>query len=93
MRYMYVKWLHKDPGAPVQIYSEIGDDSYERRKVEIYKNGRKGFADTSEEYGGTALGVMPVPPLKDIAAQPEFEPKEISAEEFQKIWMKRRGTA
>ena len=35
MRYLYVKWIHKDPGAPVHLYSEIGDDSYERRKVEI----------------------------------------------------------
>ena len=47
MRYLYVKWLHKDPGAPVHIYSEVGDDSYERRKVEIYADGRKGFADES----------------------------------------------
>jgi hypothetical protein len=93
MRYMYVKWVHKDPSAPVHLYSEIGDDSYERRKVEIYKDGRKGFADSSEEKNGTVLGSMPVPSLKEIAAQPEFEPKEISAEEFQKIWMKRRGTA
>ena len=90
MRYLYVKWLHKDPGAPVHLYSEIGDDSYERRKVEIWADGRKGFADGSEEKGGTVLGSMPVPSLKEIAAQAEFQPKEISAEEFQKMWMKRR---
>jgi hypothetical protein len=93
MRYLYVKWVHKDPSAPVHIYSEIGDDSYERRKVEVYKDGRKGYADSSGEFGGTALGVMPVPSLEDIAAQPGYEPKVISAEEFQNIWMKRRGTA
>jgi Domain of unknown function (DUF6881) len=90
MRYLYVKWLHKDPGAPVHIYSEVGDDSYERRKVEIYADGRKGFADSSEEAGGTVLGSMPVPSLKEIAAQPGYEPKEIPAEEFQRIWLKRR---
>ena len=56
MRYLYVKWTHKDPGAPAHIYSEIGDDSYELRKVEIWADGRKGFADSSEEDGGTALG-------------------------------------
>jgi len=92
MRYLYIKWVHKDPSAPVHIYSEIGDDSYERRKVEVYKDDRKGFADGSEEVGGTALGVMPVPSLEDIAAQPEYQPEDISAEDFQKIWMKRRGT-
>ena len=91
MRYLHIKWVHKDPGAPVHIYSEIGDDSYERRKVEIFKDGRKGYADSSGEYGGTALGSMPVPSLKEIAAQPGFEPKQIPAEEFHDIWMKRRG--
>jgi len=90
MRYLYIKWKHKDPGAPVQIYSEVGDDSYERRKVEIYADGRKGFADESEQAGGTTLGVMPVPSLKEIAAQPEYEPKVIDQEEFQRIWMRRR---
>ena len=90
MRYLYVKWVHKDPGAPVHIYSEIGEDSYELRKVEIYADGRKGFADASEEVNGTALGSMPVPSLKEIAAQPGYEPKEIPVEEFQRIWLKRR---
>jgi hypothetical protein len=90
MRYLYVKWVHKNPGDPVHLYSEIGDDSYERRKVEIWADGRKGFADGSEEKGGTSLGVMPVPSLKEIAAQPGCEPKEIPAEDFQKIWLKRR---
>ena len=90
MRYLYVKHVHKDPGAPVQTYSEIGDDSYELRRVEIYADGRKGFADGSEEAGGTSLGIMPVPSLKEIAAQPGYEPKEIPVEEFQRIWLKRR---
>ena len=90
MRYLYVKWIHKDPGAPVHLYSEIGDDSYARRKVEIYAAGRKGFADGTEEAGGTSLGIMPVPSLKDLAAQPEYQAKEIPQEEFQRIWLKRR---
>ncbi len=90
MRYLYVKWTHKDPNAPVHLYSEIDDDSYECRKVEIWADGRKGFADGSEAKGGTVLSDMTVPPLKVIAALPEYEPKEIPAEEFQKIWLKRR---
>ncbi len=90
MRYLYVKWLHKNPGDPVHLYSEIGDDGYELRKVEIYADGRKGFADGSEEAGGTVLGSMPVPSLAEIATQPEFQPKTIPQEEFQRIWLKRR---
>jgi hypothetical protein len=90
MRYLYVKWTHEDPGAPVHLYSEIGNDSYETRKVEIWADGRKGFADSSEAKGGTVLSDMAVPSLKEIAALPEYAAKEIPAEEFQKIWMKRR---
>ncbi len=90
MRYLYIKWVHKDPGSPVHLYSEIGDDDYERRRVEVWADGRKGFADGNEEKGGTALSVMPIPSLKDIAAQPEYQPKTIEAEDFQKMWMKRR---
>ena len=90
MRYLYVKWTHKDPGAPVHIYSELGDDRFELRKVEIWADGRKGFADSTEEAGGTALGSMPVPTLAEIAAQPEYQAKEIPQEEFQRIWLKRR---
>ncbi|MDE2163963.1 MAG: hypothetical protein KGL29_14755 [Alphaproteobacteria bacterium] len=90
MRYLHVKCLHKNPNEPAHLYSEIGDDSYERRKVELYADGRKGFADETEEAGGTSLGIMPVPSLAEIAAQPGFEPKEIPQEEFQRIWLKRR---
>jgi hypothetical protein len=90
MRYLYIKWVHKNSGDPVHLYSEIGDDSYERRRVEIWADGRKGFADESEEKGGTSLSSMPVPSLKEIAAQPEFQPKAIEAEDFQKLWLKRR---
>ncbi len=90
MRYLYVKCLHKNPNEPLHMYSEVGDDAYERRKVEIYADGRKGFADETEDAGGTSLGIMPVPPLAEIAAQPGFEPKEIPQEEFQRIWLKRR---
>ncbi|MGA7711705.1 MAG: hypothetical protein WCA81_07380 [Rhizomicrobium sp.] len=90
MRYLYVKWTHKDPGAPAHIYSELGDDRFELRKVEIWADGRKGFADSTEEAGGTALGSMPVPSLAEIAAQAEYQAKEIPQEEFQRIWLKRR---
>jgi hypothetical protein len=90
MRYLYIKWVHKNPGDPVHLYSEIGDDGYELRRIELWANGRKGYADANEEAGGTALSVMPVPSLKEIAAQPEYQPKQIDAEEFHKLWLKRR---
>jgi hypothetical protein len=90
MRYLTIKWVHKNPADPVQIYSEIGNDSYELRRIEVWANGRKGFADANEQQGGTELSVMPIPTLAEIAAQPEYEPKAIVAEEFHKLWLKRR---
>jgi hypothetical protein len=90
MRYLYVKWVHKDPGAPLHIYSELDGDSYETRKVEVYADGRKGFADGSESAGGTVLSDMKVPSLKELETMPEYQAKEIPAEEFQKMWLRRR---
>lgn len=90
MRYLYIKWTHKNPRDPVHLYSEIDGDSYECRRLEIYADGSKGFADASEQTGATVLASMPVPSLAEIAAQPGFEPKEIAAEEFQRQWMRRR---
>ncbi len=90
MRYLYIKWIHKNPGDPVHLYSELDDERYEVRKVEVFADGRRGFADAHEEYAGTVLGTMPVPPLAEIAADKQFEPKEIAVEEFQRIWLKRR---
>jgi hypothetical protein len=90
MRYLDIKWTHKDPGAPVRLYIEVGEDGYESRKVELYADGRKGFADSSEEAGGTSLGFMPVPSLAELKTLPEYQPKEISQEEFQRNWLKRR---
>ncbi len=90
MKYLYVKWIHKNSGDPVHLYSELDDERYEMRKVEVYADGRRGFANSEEEVGGTALGQLPVPSIAEIAEQKEFEPKEIPAEEFQRIWLKRR---
>jgi len=90
MRYLYIKWVHKNPADPVHIYSEIGNDSYELRRIEIWADGRKGFADENEQKGGTELSSMAVPSLAEIAAQPEYQPKTIVAEEFHKLWLKRR---
>lgn len=90
MRYLSIKWVHKNPADPVQIYSEIGPDSYERRRIEIWADGRKGFADENESKGGTGLSSLPIPSLKEIAEQPEYQAKAIDVEDFQKLWLKRR---
>lgn len=86
MKYVKVKWLHALDDTPVLLYSELDSDMWEVRKVEIYADGRMDFADREERSGSTKLGIEPLPPLEAIAADPEFEPVTISADEFESVW-------
>jgi len=62
----------------------------EVRKVEIWRDGHKGFASAIEFTPDTRLGEIPVPELPEISADPEFDPSEISQAEFEEVWMRRR---
>ena len=39
MRYFKIHWLHSFIDEPEYIFSEIDEEGYEVRKVEIFKNG------------------------------------------------------
>jgi hypothetical protein len=86
MRYIRVEWLHSNPDEPILLYSELDDEGHELRKVEIFRDGHAGFASESETAADTLLGEKPVPPLQEIAEDPQFRPASISREEFGKIW-------
>jgi hypothetical protein len=88
MKYMLVKWRHESEDEPVLLYSELDDDRWEVRKVEVYRDGQCDHANSTESTGSTRLGEIPVPPLAEIAAAPEFEAKEISEHEFEEVWAK-----
>nr|WP_245820131.1 hypothetical protein [Amycolatopsis azurea] len=68
------------------MFSEVGADGYECRKVERFRDGRLGWADERHEVGGTSLGEVPVPPLDEINAQREFSASRIDGDEFERIW-------
>ena len=86
MKYYEVKWIHNEPKDPVFIYTEIDKDQWEHRKVEIWADGHKGFADKSREVGDTRLGTEAWPDLKQISSDPQFALKEIAKDEFESIW-------
>ena len=86
MRYIKVKWRHASDSEPVLLYSELDDNRFEVRKVEVYADGRCGYADGVSNSGDTRLGEVPVPPLDEIAADSDFEPTEIAREEFDEAW-------
>jgi len=86
--YIKVKWLHNDADYPVLLYSELDDFRWEIRKVEIWADGKVGYASSIGDDGKTRLGITTVPPIDVIAANNEFEPVEIPKAEFEKIWTK-----
>jgi hypothetical protein len=86
MKYQKVRWLHNSPNEPIWVFEEISDERYEQRKVEVFPDGSFGYADQTQESQGTRLAWEPVPSLADIALDPQFEPKEISQEEFENFW-------
>ncbi|WP_394837690.1 DUF6881 domain-containing protein [Pendulispora rubella] len=91
MNYIRVNWRHSHPDEPITLYSELNAERWEVRKVEVFKCGRYGFAGTEESSGDTKLGEMPVPDLDEIATDPQFEPAEITREEFEDAWNQRHS--
>lgn len=86
MNYLKVQWKHASPNDPILLYSELDDARWEVRKVEVFPDGRMGYAGSNSAFGGTRLGKVPVPSLAEIAADPEFAPAVISRAEFEAIW-------
>ncbi len=91
MNYIQVKWKHVFPAEPVLMYSELDENRWEVRKVEVFPDGHRGYASTAGSFGGTRLGKEPIPPLAEIAADSQFEPAEISREEFERVWANRQN--
>lgn len=86
MNYIRIDWKHELPSEPICIYSEVDDNGWERRKVEVFRSGVIGYASKLSSVGGTGLSKEPLPSLMEIASDPQFEPTSISSVEFDQIW-------
>lgn len=84
--YLKVRWLHSDPQYPVLLFSEIDRNRHELRKVEVFADGRLGFAAEDWSTGDTALGEVPVPLPDEISADPQFLVESTSSAEFETLW-------
>ena len=91
MRYLRVTWKHSFPDEPVLTYSEVDENDWEVRVVEVFPDGRKGFASPAESTGSTRLGEDPIPSVDEISAIPEFEAVEISRNDFEDVWANRKN--
>ena len=89
MEYFTVYWFHSfDDEEPRIFYSEIGDDRYEVRKIEVYDDGSFGMAGSDFSFGGTELGEKPVPSLEEINGDTQFKADAITPGEFEALWVK-----
>jgi hypothetical protein len=86
MWYLKVDWHHEFPDEPVTLYSEVGDDGYETRKVNVFPDGHLEWADSAHESAHTGLGEIAVPPIEEIDEQDEFTATEISRDAFEAVW-------
>ncbi len=89
MTYLMVKWEHSSPDEPCVLYSELDEQRMERRKIDVYPDGRWGFADEHEEVGGAMLGEASTLTVDRLNADSEFEAEVIDREEFEKMWRDR----
>ncbi len=90
MRYIKVDWQHDVAGDPVTIFSELDEQLWEHRKIEVFRDGRLGYADKDEEVGGSILGIEPWPDLDRLGQEPEFVIEDISKEQFEDRWSQRK---
>jgi Domain of unknown function (DUF6881) len=90
MRYIKVDWKHDVTGDPVTIFSELDEQLWEQRKIEVFRDGRLGYADKDEEAGGSMLGIEPWPDLEELGREPEFVIEDISKDEFENRWSQRK---
>ena len=79
--FLRVEWHHDNPADPVQLFSALDAERWERRKVKIW-------ADGSSQTSDSRLGTAPIPTLAEIAADPQFSVTEISAAEFDAVWVR-----
>ncbi|MFJ2825932.1 DUF6881 domain-containing protein [Streptomyces toxytricini] len=86
MEYWCVNWLHDFPGDLVTIYSEIGDDGYETRKVHLYRDGRTVRADEQHESVEIGLSEVPVGDIAEVDLQPEFQASVVTRAMFEDAW-------
>ncbi|MFS1512656.1 DUF6881 domain-containing protein [Chengkuizengella sp. SCS-71B] len=86
MKYLYVEWMHKFLDEPIVLISELDENRFEQRKIEIYKDGKAGYAINKTEIHDTRLSVDSIPEIHNIALNKKFKPKYISKNDFTRIW-------
>lgn len=91
--FIRVEWQHDSVDDPITLYSELDEERWEVRKVEVFRDGRIACAEGRGSTGTTTLGDQPVPSIDEIASNPEFAVTQIVRDEFEEIWNKAMDAA
>jgi hypothetical protein len=86
MKYVKVKWIHDFLDEPMELYSELDDQLWEKRKIEIYADGRRDYASKAQSSGSTKLSICQLPPSAEISLDPQFIVLPLSAKSFEELW-------
>ena len=86
MKYLKVCWIHDLSTEPIEMFSELDNNFWELRKVEVFADGTATYADSNKSTGTSRLAEVPLPPIEEIAMDPQFIPMSISREEFERVW-------
>lgn len=86
MTYLVVRWNDAVEDEPCVTYSELDEHRMELRKIDVFPDGRWGFANGCEEIGGSGLGEVPMPAVGELNASSEYEAEVIATEEFERLW-------
>ncbi|NBH16533.1 hypothetical protein D3Z55_03365 [Clostridiaceae bacterium] len=90
MNYILLNWFHNLDDEPYKIYSEIDDQRYEVRKIELYKNGTMSICDEKMIHSQNELADVAFPEdLDEINQDRQFFTQYINKEEFESLWNKR----
>lgn len=90
MIYIRMEWKHTDPRYPVVLYAELETErGGKARVVNVYADGRHRFGTYRNGDPRKGMGMGDVPLGVGTANDPQCEPREISAAEFEEVWAKR----
>jgi hypothetical protein len=83
MTYEKLVWQTAKDDYPVVTYSEIDDERWEVRKVEVFRNKPPGYADVNECRGSIGLSDVK---MRESIAHRELTLTAITKEEFEEAW-------
>jgi len=89
--FVHVHRSHVNVEEPSDLYSEIDRDRCEVRRVEVFLNGRFGYANAKGAFGNTKLEEHLPIALDEGGNKTELQREEITRLEFEAIWDKALG--